>query len=703
MPASKLATVLFDEAHSEAWTIRAELAREMQPSHPDDSSLGRAAAALAERDFVVRENRDRLLTPEVLEGCDVLVIPHPSDPRWERTTGAGEPRFERSELDAIESFVRDGGGLVVLGETEQDKYGNNVNELLERFGLKLENDTVQDYEHCSSVPSWIRAELRPGARGREGDLLARVHDVCLYRATTIHSENGADVLARTYATASVAEAPLIVAGACGAGHVVVLADSDLFGDDCIGELDHLPLWLNICYWATRRPASNGASVATVRQGTGAATEAWTQLRDETNALALLQTKDGSLDRTKAEAEAAARSHVERIAGSLERLKPGFPHQSDYIDAAIADLHDWADGGFEKPDFTRALDAFRPDQDRRDRAEQLVFFPMYKQNGPLERTFEALIIRVPWPDWIAELERVRYDNAKFVPVELVEGTRGYNSECAVLFPEMVSTAARPVNNFGAIFCDREAERLRRVAGAAADLLGLNLPPDAARLLESASLSQEAYILWDLIHDRNHSHGELPFDPFMIRQRAPYWMYALEELRCDLGAFAQAAELERDGVAFARHVQYAILLDRLLRFPITGTRMRNYDGLGGQLLFAHLHRHGYLRWTDNQLTIDWDRVADGVGELREQVEELYRSGIDRSKLQHWAAAHDLVAASVAPAAGSRWAAAVRGFPELEDPRPYVDEVLDDEFPLSIFYATLKQKLAGVMERPVVKLAA
>jgi hypothetical protein len=33
-----------------------------------------------------------------------------------------------------------------------------------------------------------------------------------------------------------------------------------------------------------------------------------------------------------------------------------------------------------------------------------------------------------------------------------------------------------------------------------------------------------------------------------------------------------------------------------------------------------------------------------------------------------------------------------PEVEDPRVYVDLVLDDEFPLSIFYASLKAKLAA-----------
>jgi hypothetical protein len=113
--------------------------------------------------------------------------------------------------------------------------------------------------------------------------------------------------------------------------------------------------------------------------------------------------------------------------------------------------------------------------------------------------------------------------------------------------MVCTAQRPPNNFGAIFCDREAARLPRVAGAAARLLALNLPADTALLLASAEISEQAYILWDLIHDRAHSHGELPFDPFIIGQRSPYWMYSPEELRCDLIAYAQSRELEADAWA------------------------------------------------------------------------------------------------------------------------------------------------------------
>jgi len=677
------ARVLFDEAHSEAWTIREELARAMQPAHPADGSYALAASALSARDFSVEPNVDGALTADTLSGRDLLVIAHPSDPAWEHTTGSGSPRLTDSELDAIDSFVFAGGGLIVLGETEQEKYGNNLNALLARFGCKLENETVQDYEHHMGAPSWILAELGHGGRGLRGDLLARVHAACLYRATTITSRNGARVLARTHETASCPEAPLIVTVEHGAGRVVVLGDSDLFGDDCIGALDHGSLWLNLCYWAARTPQAAQSTVRVAAPGEGAE---WVRLREETDALALLQSPDGSV----AGDVVRARRHLEAIVSSIQGLGPRFPGQSEYLEAVVADLRSWEAEGFARPDFARSLEKFHPELQRRDGSEQLVFFPMYKQNGPRETCCEALIVRVPWPDWIAELERSRYDNPKFVPVELVDGTRGYRSECATLFPETVCVAGRPVNNFGAIFCDREAARLRRVAGAAAELLALNLPPDAARMLDSPELSEHAYILWDLIHDRAHSHGELPFDPFMIRQRSPYWMYSLEELRCDLTAFTQALELERE-LPFARHVQYAILLDRLLRFPITGPRVRNYDGLGGQLLFAYLHRRGDLKWADNRLTIDWERVGEGVTALRGQIEELYRTGIDRTKLQHWAAAHHLISASVPPAVGSKWARGARSFEEVPDPRVYVDLVLDDEFPLSIFYATLKDKLA------------
>ena len=692
MPAPpKSARVVFDESHSEAWTIRPDVASAIQPAHPADSSLARAAAALAAREFEVAAHTAGPLDDAALASASVLVIAHPSEPKWEATVNGGSPQLSAAEIDAIERFVGGGGGLVVLGETEQDKYGNNLNQLLARFGIEIENATVQDYEHHhAGTPSWILAQLEPEA----ADLLARVGAACFYRAGALRASNGARVIARAPATASLPGAPLAAVAAHGDGRVVVLADSDLFGDDCIGELDHEALWLNLVYWASA-PAFAAPDAAAASQA--AADPAWARLKAAVGELRLAQSPDGSVDLDRHD-QADLRNLVAAIAESAQALRPRFAHQHDYIDALAGDLLAWADAGFGKPDFGRSLEAFRPERDRRDGIEHLCVFPMYKQNASRDVCFEALVVRVPWPEWLAELEAARYDNAKYLPVTFVDYTEGYDSECAVLFPETFATAERPSEfHFGAIFCDREAERLRRVARAAAEVLHLNLPPDAACMLSSAELSESAYMLWDLVHDRTHMRGDLPFDPFMIRQRSPYWMYALEELRCDLTAFAEAAKLEAEGFALARHVQYAILFDRLFRFPITGSRVRNYDGLGGQLLFAFLHREGYIRWTDSRLTIEWNTVADGVERLRERVAELYRSGIDRSRLSQWIAAHGLVAEYVPPAEASVWAKGRRDLPEVEEPKQLVDLVKDDEFPLSLFYSQLRPRLEHALTRP------
>ena len=151
-----------------------------------------------------------------------------------------------------------------------------------------------------------------------------------------------------------------------------------------------------------------------------------------------------------------------------------------------------------------------------------------------------------------------------------------------------------------------------------------------------------------------------------------------------------------------MRYGVLFDRILRFPITGDRVRNYDGLGGQLLFAYLHRGGVVRWTDNRLLVDWERVDDAVAELKALLDELYRDGIDLSKVSYWIAAHDLVARFVRPNVGSQWQRERRVYSDEADARAWIDRVLDDEFPLSMFYETLKKKLAELAEEPVAERA-
>lgn len=684
----KSARVLFDEYHSEAWSISPDVARQMQPEAPFDSSYAQAAQELARRDFIVERNANAPLTAELLRTADVLVIAHPSERKWERTTNTNSPRLAGEEIAAIRDFVRAGGGLIVLGETEQDKYGNNLNDLLAEFGVCVENATVFDYTHYHRVSSWILAQ--PSANGvAKTGLLNRVRRACLYRAGVLQVHGDAQAVMFTSDVAQPPHRPVMAAATYGRGRVVVVADSDWLGDEFIGEHDHRQLWLNIAYWVAQPAFARAADDATPAQHTDDAN--WLTLKESTNALRRWQQPDGSLDPAQATPEQAAEL-VERMIAALTALRPRFSHLAAYHDAVIADLRAWVAGGCKKPDFAQSLAAFNPQAMRRDGIEHLVVFPMYTPNGSSDTRFEALWVRAPWPDWLDRLECAKYHNDKFVPLMLLDYTDGYASECAVLFPETVSVAAKATNNFGGIFCDREATRYRRAITRAAHVLNFTLPPDMAAWIQSPDLVRETYMLWDLIHDTSHSHGELPFDPFMIRQRLPYWMYSLEELRVDLWSFCESVELEQE-FPFAHYVQYAILLDRILRFPITGSRVRNYDGLGGQLLFAFLHQKGVVQWRDNTLSVDWDALPAAVGELRAQIDDLYRAGIDMTKVQYWIAAHDFISQYVRPNIASKWQKNSRVLQDESDPKAWIAQVNDDEFPLSLFYQTLQKKLAAL----------
>jgi hypothetical protein len=426
---------------------------------------------------------------------------------------------------------------------------------------------------------------------------------------------------------------------------------------------------------------------------------WLALKAAATALQSLQVQDGSVPDPAAH-EAAA-GHVGAITDAITALSPAFPHDARYLELLVTDFGRWSAGGFGVPDFLDSLLAFEPQQHRINGLQHLVVFPMYTQNGSGSRLVEAVLIEVIWPGFVAGLEEGAYSNKLFVPVRFLDFTPGYDTNSAVLFPETVAVRETPTFTWGAIFADREAARFRRVVRAATGITSLQLPEGAAALLEDQQLTEETFVMWDLIHDRTHMRGDLPFDPFMIKQRMPFFLYSLEELRCDLTAFRESVRIEKDDNAdpearrHAKLVQYAVIFDRIFRFAITGNRVRNYDGLGGQLLFAWMHQHHVLHWTDSKLSIDWDQAADVVIELGARIEELYWRSIDRPKTAHWLAAYELVSGTLTPNPASVWAKGADALPLAGPPRGLTDQVLDDEFPLSMFYEALEKKMRPVID--------
>ena len=677
----KFVRFLADEFHSESWSVSPARAAEIAPEDPANSSYGLAAGALRTRDFTVTRNRDLPLTPSLLAGADVLALLHPCDPRWERTTSPGPAALSEGEIAAVSDWVRAGGGLLVVTEYEHEKYGDNLNELLGPAGICIENTRVFDRSACvPGNPEWFFGAPVPGSPLGRGPARA-----CFYRAGSIVTTGDAKPAWRASSQAHPADACVIACAELGKGRIVVVTDSLLFGDERIGEHDHLRLWLDIVQWlSVGAYRLDDAAPPVVPQITG--TPSWTRLKGIINTLRAIQHADGSIALPSHD---GARKLVSAILGELGSLAPAFPHQAQFFAILAKDLQRWSEDGFGRPDFAESLEVFRPEKQRFDGIEHLALFPMYTPNASPEVRFEALLVRTAWPGWLADLERSSYPNAKFVPLGLVDFTDGYASECAVLFPETVAVGGRASNHFGGIFCDREARRLQSTALAAAREMAMRLPPDLECLLSSRRLLGEVCALWDLIHDQSHALGELPFDPFMIRQRAPFWMYAIEELRVDLRAFGEAHRMALSGFPFARYVCHAIVLDRILRFPITGSRVRNYDALGGQILFGALHQADAVVWSDNRLDIRWDLVPGAVATLDAEVRTLYKSGAECSRVALWVVAHEFVSRHVRPNVGSRWRTGA--LPDESDPKAWLALVHEDEFPLGNFHLLLQRRLA------------
>jgi hypothetical protein len=80
----------------------------------------------------------RLTTPidaEALRSCDVLIVKVPTS------------RYGPDEIDRIEQFVRNGGGLLLVGEhTNVFQTGVHINDIASRFGFRFRYDCVFDID-----------------------------------------------------------------------------------------------------------------------------------------------------------------------------------------------------------------------------------------------------------------------------------------------------------------------------------------------------------------------------------------------------------------------------------------------------------------------------------------------------------------------------------------------------------------------------
>ena len=378
------------------------------PPTPADSSLARAAAALAEREFEVAahtagplDRRRRSPTPP----CSSSPTPPTRSGRRPSTAArrcSTRPRSTRSSAFVARRRRPDRPRRDRAGQVRQQPQ-RAARPLRHRRSRTPPSRTTSTTTATRPPGSSPRSATPPASLPAGADPLAGVAAACFYRAGTLARRQrrprdrprAPDRLdpERAARRRSPPTAPAASSS---------LADSDLFGDDCIADLDHehalaQPRLLGRPARASPPPRAGADSPVT-------ADPAWTRLKAAVEELRLTQAPDGSVDTADHDAD-KLRNLAAAIAESAQALKPRFPHQHDYIDALAADLLAWADAGFAQArlrPLARGLPprARPPRRDRAPRASSRCTSRTPRATPASRRSSSAS----PGREWIAELER-----------------------------------------------------------------------------------------------------------------------------------------------------------------------------------------------------------------------------------------------------------------------------------------------------------
>jgi len=253
-----IVTVMFDDAHFPAYTA--------DPANDADESVGGCAGGYSDFADVLRDpvgmsrqghnfitdnnyevislNEGEIVTDAVLEEVDVLVVP------------CSFNRYSDSEIDAIERYVKGGGGLFLIAD--HSNFANSMDDIAWRFHVRWAHDVVTDNNDYSGPYNyWIIYEDRPPASG-PGDDNMPANDVPDYQndpdeiwkitqyAPTVQyycsnaytyenpQESRPVIITDTDGSSNFYGEPACLAlpngNATGAGKAVMITDSNVFGD-----------------------------------------------------------------------------------------------------------------------------------------------------------------------------------------------------------------------------------------------------------------------------------------------------------------------------------------------------------------------------------------------------------------------------------------------------------------------------------------
>ena len=251
-------TVMFDDAHFPAYTA--------DPSNDADESVGGCAGGYSDYADVLRDpvgmsraghtfitdntyevislNEGEIITDLILEEVDVLVVP------------CSFNRYADSEVDAIERYVKGGGGLFLIAD--HSNFATAMDDIAWRFHVRWAHDVVTDSnDYTGGHDYWIIWEDQPPASGPSDDNMPannapnyqndpdEIWKITQYSPTVQYycsnaytfenpQESRPVIITDTDGSSNFHGEPACLAipngNATGAGKAVFITDSNVFGD-----------------------------------------------------------------------------------------------------------------------------------------------------------------------------------------------------------------------------------------------------------------------------------------------------------------------------------------------------------------------------------------------------------------------------------------------------------------------------------------
>lgn len=243
--------ILFDECHGESWSISIDVARQINPMNINNCSYESVAKILRQEKFHVERLSSGPINIRKLGNCDIFVIVHPTDGKVCKNT-KGIPFFSESEINDLVKWVSGGGSLFVLYEYETNKWGSNINSLLEKFDISYENNILIDrYRNIDNNPSTV--SFNNIASGHK--ILEGVTQVIYYAGSTIKVDGTATGVLISSQDSEPPCSPVIACNEFHKGRIVAIGDTDLFDPVRIYDADHATLLKNIFCWLSANKPS----------------------------------------------------------------------------------------------------------------------------------------------------------------------------------------------------------------------------------------------------------------------------------------------------------------------------------------------------------------------------------------------------------------------------------------------------------------